>query len=327
MLHLVAFLVANTVVVGVGDVDGSSTTISTLTLGAGAKEARATARCTLPHQRGMVPPGTLVDDQHVALTLAVGSTRAGAVVVVDLRDCTQRELVDEVIPQQAPLVVDGHVIAVRQLDPDRAGATFDVVSVPLSGGPTEVLASRQALWVTPARGASSTSELRFLIGEGAGDSNGDTPSPDDGRFHLDHLEHGDFQQDIDLGRGVFRSPLATGELEVEDGKHAVLRDARGKVLVRGLPGLSPIRAGQTLATSTGKKDGTILLNGLERKSGRAGIARPQAISTAGGVVVVVVWIDRGASLPGELWSIGAKTSTRLLPPKERTAVMVYGSAR
>ncbi|MDP2342322.1 MAG: hypothetical protein Q8O67_15310 [Deltaproteobacteria bacterium] len=319
MLSLLALVVAAPlVVVGSGDIDGTSTTISAITL-----DGVGVARCTLTHQRGMVPPGTLIDADHVALTLSEGSSRAGAVVVVDLQTCAVRELVDEVIANQAPVVVDGGVVVVRQLDADRAGATFDVVTVPLSGGPAEVLASRQALWVTPARGARTTSELRFLIGEGAG--------ANDGHFHIDRIEDGDFALELDLGKGVFRSPVVVGRdllVEVEHGKGAVLRDHQGRDVAAGLPGLSPVRApgGDTLATSSGRKDGTINVNGIEHGTGRAGIARPQAT----GAGVVVVWLDRGASLPGELWAIDAQKkksptrSTRLLPPQARTAVMVYG---
>ena len=56
---------------------------------------------------------------------------------------------------------------------------------------------------------------------------------------------------------------------------------------------------------------------------RAGVARPQLVLDDGDDVVVVAWLDRGASLPGELWRVGGKARA-LLPPTPRTAVTVLG---
>jgi hypothetical protein len=40
-------------------------------------------------------------------------------------------------------------------------------------------------------------------------------------------------------------------------------------------------------------------------------------------VVVVAWLDRGVSLPGELWRVG-RGARRLVTPAPRTAVTVWG---
>lgn len=343
LLSLAPALVAFSVVVGTADVDGTATALLSVSLApvAGARPASAApaapavALCTIEHRRGFVPLGTMIDEQHLALTLARASERDASLVVVDLKSCAVRELLDEVVPTQAPLLIGTRLIAVRQIDVTAAGALFDVVAVDVAPGSrsaaVEVLASRQALWVSPARGARTLAALRFLIADGA--------ESDDGNFHVDRIDDGGFVADVALGHGVFRAPVVVqGKLlvEVDDvdpkkGARGVLRDREGRVQVSGLAGLSPVVDGASWAASSGKKDGSVVVDGVQRLSGRAGVARPQLLHDD----VVVAWFDRGASLPGELWAVpravkassGTKASltpTRLLPPKAKTAVVVYG---
>lgn len=376
VLVVAAAVATNSIVVGVGDVDGARTTIATVSLAAVAlpgpradgdvtavrdpqELAPASDRpgvravCSVEHGRGFVPAGVLIDDHRLALTVARASARDGSLVVVDLRTCAQRELLDAVVVGQAPLVVDGRLVVVRQIEPGVAGALFDVVAVDPQSDSVEVLASREALWVTAARGGRTLDEVRFLVGEGG------AAGANDGVFHVDALgvasgvaggvASGGLVVDVELGRGVFRSPvvLAGGGwlVEVDDGSspavgravgRAGLRDRTGKVLVRGLAGLSPVVAaagGASWAAGSGRKDGSVVVDGVERASGRAGVARPLLLHDD----VVIAQLDRGAALPIELWAIpppASKASSapssldqprRLLPPRPRTAVVVYGA--
>jgi hypothetical protein len=317
ILHLLVQHQAPALWIGVADVDGSRTAI-------GVADGALRTVCTVEHRRGFVPKGVIVDDGHIALTLAESSGRDAAVVVLDLKTCQMRTLFDEAIPLQAPLLVGDRIVAVREIDAQKDGALFEVVaaqiSAKVSGGPT-VLTQRRALWVTPVRGATSEAGLRFLVAEGAG--------PADGTFHIDHLlQGGDLEADLFLGAGVFRSPVLTAKgvvLEEEREKHGVIIDGNGQPLHIGLAGMSPVSDGVHVAWGNGSKNGGIVIDGVARAGVRAGVAQPQFINDDG----VAVWLDRGQSLPGELWWLPTSPATaprQLLPAADRTAVVVYGAA-
>jgi len=336
---------AHAVLVGTASIDDTTTTLQVLTVQDGV--ARRAEAGVVAHQRGVVPVGAVVDDHRVVLSVQDGSARDARVVVHDAGGA-QRTLLHEAAPGQAPLVavVDGRAVAfvVRELDPTPAGSTFDVVRVELDdpAAEREVVASRRALWVTPVRGA--VEPLRLLVNPDAG-------SGVDGAAHIDVVDAGGLQPSLALPRVPVRSPVAVGGrlwLEVDDALAARGRAAlrvfaptqpheQGAVVVRGLAGLSPVARGDTLAVGTGRKDGTVLVGRvedvderrrparglLERRTGRAGVARPQGVTAAGDVVV---WLDRGVALPGELWWVPAPPSppTLLVAPPPRTAVVVYG---
>jgi hypothetical protein len=354
---------ASAVIVGVAGVNDRATNLYVLTVR--NRETRREDAGVVAHQPGMVPAGVVVDDHRLLLSVQDGSTRDARIVVHDAGG-TQRSVLDEAIPGQAPLVAmrDGHTFAwvVRELDPTPAGSTFDIVRIDFDdpAAHREVVASRRALWVTPVRGSllppcgplgalhEECAPLRMLVKDDAG-------SGVDGAAHIDVIDAGAFQPSLALPRVPARSPVAAGGrvwLEVNDvlaGRgRAALRvfaptkpQDPGVVVVRGLAGLSPVARGNTLAVGTGRKDGTVKVGSvgvddevvvdggglaaalLERPIGRAGVARPQAVTSAGDVVV---WLDRGAALPGELWWVPAPPTapTLLLAPPPRTALVVYG---
>ncbi len=149
-----------------------------------------------------------------------------------------------------------------------------------------------------------------------------------------------------LGAGVFRGAvlraddrlLVERERHDDGGKATVLQltvasssKVREQQIVTGLPGLSPAVAAARAAASTGNKDGSIVVDdGLAASGGfvrwpgaRVGVARPQAV-TADGDIVVVTAIFRGQSLPQELWALTPKGGHALLTPKAGTVVTVYG---
>ena len=328
---LLALSVAARVLVGVGDVDGTATVIGTAAPHPELSEGHLTPICTVNHRRGFVPEGVVVDDHRVVFAVAADSGRDADVVVLDLLTCGLRTLTDEAIPLQAPVVIDDHgkkvVVVVKQIDPQREGARFEIVAVDVDDAKSaKVLTARDALWITPVRGAKSLGELRFLVGDG------------DGEFHVDKIDNGDLAIDVAVGKGVFHSPvLVSNALLIEkqsdkEPKKAVLIDKGGNVVAGGLAGLSPVVDGAHLAYGNGKKDGGVVKDGVARRGSRAGIARPQLLAGDD----VVFWLDRGAALPGELWLSQAPVTTtqkpdkkvkravQLLPATKGKAVKVYG---
>lgn len=325
---LVASLVG-AVVVGVGDVDGDATVV-------GVADGALQARCTVPHGRGMVPKGAVVDDDRVVLAVADDKGgrggRGARVVLLDLRTCVERELFDEAIANQAPRVVTDAagrtvVYAVREIDPQPAGGRFEVVKADVDAGAPVVVTARDALWVSIAQGAERERDLVFLVGESA-QSGG---SERDGEFHVDVIDAAANLAVLHpLGRGTFKDAVVVdGDVVVEEVRGAV-RGVRvfEKGADRFVPlgmAAAPYGARGHLYTSNGKKDGGILASGVALPAARVGIARPVAVAVDAAVVVDV---DRGALLPRELWTLplwrSPREPMRLLVPKARTAVEVYG---
>jgi hypothetical protein len=351
------------VVVGTAGLDDDATAIGALVVDGDG--ARLLPVATLAHRAGFVPAGAVVDDRRLVFSVRDGAARDARVVVLDVDTGATRTLVDEVVPEQAPVVVQDAagpaVVVVRPWDADAAGATFDVLRVDVAGGAAEVLASRRALWVTPVRGALARADLRFLVKDG-----GEAGVDGDGGLHIDAVVDGAFVAGPRLPWRSARTPVLAGPagragavlLEAaaptdssspasSTGRRAALVDDAGGQHGRGLAGMDPVvvatvgdgDAGgvagvvvRTAAAGTGRKDGSLRVRRRvgdvdagpwqERRAGAAGVARPRAV-TAGGDVVA--WLDRGASLPGELWLVRADgTSLRLLPPRPRFVVQVYG---
>lgn len=355
LLFLGAPAEAAHVVVGVTPVDASSTALVAIDLD--QKDAPPMSFGDVAHRQGHAPVGVIIDDDSVALVVEVGNKSDGLLVRRVLGTGVETSLLDEVVPTHAPLVwsrPDGgtELVAVRLRDESARGGTFDVVGVDLKSGTSAVRASGQRLWVTPVHGHAPGLAPAFLVVDGgpgfqgpvsvAGATRGEKTG--DGHAHLDIVIDGTLVTRHRLGPGSFRSPVRQGELilvehAVEPGRTARLVDARGVEHLRGRPGLSPrvSPSGRVLAASSSKKDGTVLVRTgtgewQTLSSGRAGVARPLHVVEGGveggkdgDVVVVIAWLDRGVSLPGELWAIRSSGGQLLLPPAPRTAVTVYGT--
>jgi hypothetical protein len=362
-------LPAGAVVVGTAGLDDDATAIGALVVDGDG--ARLLPVATLAHRAGFVPAGAVVDDRRLVFAVRDGAARDARVVVLDVDTGATRTLVDEVVPEQAPVVVQDAagpaVVVVRPWDVDVAGATFDVLRVDVAGGAAEVLASRRALWVTPVRGALARADLRFLVKDG-----GEAGETGDGGLHIDAVVEGAFVPGPRLPWRSARTPVLAGpagsagavlleaavpaasssSAPTTTGRRAALVDDAGAEHGRGLAGMDLVvtatvedgvddgvaggGAGdvvvRTVAVGTGRKDGSLRVlrrvgdddagRWQERRAGAVGVARPRAV-TAGGDVVV--WLDRGASQPGALWLVRADgTSLRLLPPRPRFVVQVYG---
>jgi hypothetical protein len=326
---LVAASLVGAVVVGVGDVDGDATVV-------GVADGALRARCTVNHGRGMVPKGAVVDDDRVVLAVADDKGgrggRGARVVLLDLRTCAERELFDEAIANQAPRVVTdaaGHTVvyAVREIDPQPEGARFEIVKADVDAAPAGpvVVTARDALWVSIAQGAQRERDLVFLVGEGA--HSGAEP---DGAFHVDVVDAAANLAVLHpLGRGTFKDVVVVDDAVVVEEIRGAVRGVRlfEKGAERFVPlgmAAAPYGARGHLYTSNGKKDGGILASGVALPAARVGIARPVAVD----VDAVVVDVDRGALLPRELWTLplwrSPREPARLLVPKARTAVEVYG---
>jgi hypothetical protein len=336
------------VVVGTTGLEDAHTSVATIVVVDG--RARRAEIGSVSHRAGYAPVGAIADRRQLVLSVQEGSPNDARVVVLDAAG-RSRTLVDHAVPGQTPLtgLLAGRPVAVvvRELDATPAGATFDVVRFVLrhdddpaaTDDEREILASRHALWVTPVRG--SLTPLRMLVKDGVKDG------AKDGAAHIDVVGDGGWHTLLALPPVPSRRPVVVGdELWIEQDESPERRGratvrafvfgdahARDDVLVRGLAGLSPVVHGGVVATGTGRKDGTLLVGTgaerkrpilVERRIGRAGVARPQAVSASG---EVVVWLDRGAAHPGELWWVPASTSAApvlLLAPAPRTAVSVYG---
>jgi hypothetical protein len=334
---------AASVVVGVTPIDATTTTLLAVDLDTAASRLLAEVQ----HRAGHAPVGVVVDPATVVLVVEVGNGGDALVVKKDLATGSESPLVDEAVPGQAPLPwsrPDGgrELLVVRLRGEEVRGGTFEVVGVDVDRGQSQVRASGQRLWVTPFRGPADGLAPSYLVVDGApgfqgpvsvaGAARGEQTG--DGHAHLDVVIDGIFVTRSRLGPGAFRSPTRLGarvfiEQSASPTVSRLVEVGTGKVLVEGRPGLSPVvSAGGVLAVSSSKKDGSVLVgrgDGAWRAipGARAGVARPQLVVDDGDDVVVVAWLDRGASLPGELWRVGDK-GRALLPPTPRTAVTVFG---
>lgn len=340
---------AAVIAVAVTPIDGAPTSLLAVDLETAATRPLGEVQ----HRAGHAPVGVVVDDNTIVLVVEVGNFGDGLVVKKDLRTGGETSLLDEAVPGQAPLVwsrPDGgrELLAVRLRGEEVRGGTFEVVGVDLDSGQSQVRASGQRLWVTPFRGPAAGLAPTYLVVDGAagfqgpvsvtGAARGEQTA--DGHAHVDVVIDGIFVTRTRLGPGAFRAPTRVGERlcveqstslsgAVSPGSAHLVEVGTGKVLVDGRAGLSPVvSAGGVLAVSSSKKDGSVLVgrgDGAWRAipGGRAGVARPQLVVDDGDDVVVVAWLDRGASLPGELWRVGDK-GRALLTPTPRTAVTVLG---
>jgi hypothetical protein len=338
---------ARELVVAVTPIDGATTQLLAVELDV---DVAPRALGTVAHRRGHAPVGVVIDAATIALVVEVGNAGDALVVKKDTETGTEAPLVDEAVPGQAPVLwsrPDGgrELLVVRLRDEEVRGGTFEVVGVDVQSGQSQVRASGQRLWVTPFRGSDAGLAPDYLVVDGAPGFQGAVSSTEamrggrtgDGHAHVDAVVDGIFLTRTRLGPGAFRSPTRFAErLLVEQSSSLwtrLVEIGTGKVLIEGRPGLSPVvSAGGVLAVSSSKKDGSVLVgrgDGAWRvvPGSRAGVARPQLVvddgDDHGDDGIVVAWLDRGASLPGELWRVGTKARV-LLPPTPRTAVTVLG---
>jgi|GEM_PF-1159409 len=338
---------AREVVVAVTPIDAGTTTLLAVDLDI---DAVPRPLGTVAHRVGHAPVGAVLDAATVALVVEVGNSGDALVLKKDLATGAETALVDEAVPGQAPVLwsrpdAGGELLVVRLRGEEVRGGLFEVVGVDVTSGQSQVRASGQRLWVTPFRGPAEGLAPGYLIIDGAPGFQGPVSVAEamnggrtgDGHAHVDVVIDGIFVTRTRLGPGAFRSPTRLAErLLVEQSSSTsssvvarLIEVGTGKVLIEGRPGLSPaVSPAGVLAVSSSKKDGSVLVgrgDGAWRMvpGARAGVARPQLVVDDGDDVVVVAWLDRGASLPGELWRVGDKARV-LLPPTPRTAVTVLG---
>ncbi len=337
---------ASSVVVGVTGIDDDHTVIAAIEIDGDLDDVgdggAVDVKANVAHRRGYAPTGVVVGADVVALVLAQDDRAQGLLVALDLKTGVERDLLDEVMIEQRPALrwLGGapHLSVVRGREHGAAGGSFDMVDVDVVARQTQIVASADRLWITPVAGGDDAAVMVIDGGEGhrgAGNV--------DGAFHIDVVDgDGGLSPVVALGVGAFRSPVSFGgrwlvERSDRPGKRASIVDDTGKVWVQGLPGLSPALSTALptstvpalLATSSGRKSGGVIVWSSDGaataiSSGRPGIARPLAVTTTSKGVVVVAWIDRGVSMPGELWAISPDRSVRRRQPQPQTAVSVYG---
>jgi hypothetical protein len=333
------------VIVGITPIDADTTTLEVIDLDTATLAPRRVGE--LHHRRGYAPVGIVIDDHTVAAVVEIGNEGDALVVKKDLRTQTETPLLDEAVPGQRPLWeprADGgrELLVVRQRHQQVKGGDFAVVGVDLATHQSTILATAPRLWVTPCVGPSHGADPAFLVVDGASGFQGLAPtfpravkSPTgDGVAHVDVVHGGRFIVRHELGPGSFRTPRRHGSRVVLERSRSatqaeLIELETGKVLVVGRPDLSPVFSPRgVLAVSSSRKDGSVRVQHTQGgwtsvPGSRAGIARPQLVVDDSDEIVVVAWVDRGASLPGELWRLGPD-ARRLLPPAPRTAVTVWG---
>lgn len=332
----VAALPPGTVVVGLGDVEGTSTEIVAI-----LPDGRRQTLGLEAHDAGMIPAAALAPHgDTLALAVKEPGAAAARVVVLDLAAGTRRIVGEGAIPGQAPVLDGTALVYVRALEaPERS--TFDVVRVAdiidvvdrTRAVEEEIVASTTGAWLAPLRGAPG----HFLL------------VAEDGEHSLVALTSpagGALEPLVSLGKGRFRSPVVVGrslwlERASRTGADIVAGtlDGERQVLRRGLPGMDPLLVGGTTSGAAvvfgagTKRAGVRVLfvdsEGEARKEqlldgGRAGIATPRAAAMIDDLPVIVAWLSRGHALPGELWLFGQGKPRRLVEPRAGLAVEVYG---
>ncbi len=322
------------VIVGVAAVDGDVTHLLAIDLDVAAPPR---ALSSLQHPAGDTPTGIVVDDLHLAAVLPAH----GDLVLHHLKSGEAQILATGLMKNQRPqrVMTPGGVglVAVRA-----AGeGAFDVVNIaPLNDSAgVEVIASLAADWLTPVPNSTTTTAttttttatfLAFKDGVSR-------------VVALDLPAAVGLRDVVIVGTGGFRTGAqrADGSVVIEqqlDGADALRGTllavpaksvGSASVVVTGLAGLSPVVAGTRAAASTGNKDGSIVVDSGDGRGfvrvagGRVGIARPQAITSSGDVVVVVS-VARGQQLPAELWLVTNKGARLLLAAAVGSVVTVYG---
>ena len=290
------------VVLGVSSADGASTDVSIGT------RAGVRVVATIAHPPGEMPAGVVADGAVLA-TVPQGRG-AARVERVPLDGSPARVLAGAAVPRQPPIPVAGGAAFLRP-SADGAGP-FDVVVV--RDDQELIAASVEAAWLTPLRG---TRALRFLSIDAGGRGAVVAVDTDSGAARSTH----------DLGRGPFAFPCGAGASELilveragsaegSEAAHEVVDAVTGATLATARhAGLSPACGDGVVAWSTAKKDGTVVVRDARGtrvlRTGRAGVARPQATALVDGAPVVVARLDRGASLPPETWLV-EETRARLL---------------
>lgn len=297
-------LPAGTVVLGLSTVDGTRTEVVALTP---AGERRALS--TVTHLAGHLPRGVLRQDS-VVLVSAVDDAAGATVEEVRLGDGARRVLATGALRGVPPTVDEaGEVLFVR------AGKTPTLEVVRARDG--AVRARVEASWLHPARGHAGA----FLVVERRGGA------------RLAAVANGALQTLATLGKVSARSPAMTPrrwlvEERLPDGRAHVVEVGTGKLVREGLAGMDPLPLdGDTLAFGAGTKAAAIIVDGARSRqlsAPQSGVAHPLAGALVGDVAHVVAWLDRGASLPGELWRFTDGGAVRLLEPASGLAVEVYG---
>ncbi len=308
LLLAAAPLPPGTVVLGTAAVDGASTEVVALTP---AGDRRTLA--LIEHAPGRLPKGLLQGDRVLFAVAPQGQDDA---TIVELRlDGGQRvQLARGALAAVPPAIDDaGEVVFVRQL----AEARFEVVGA-RDGA---VRARVDASWLQPARGRAGA----FLLVERNGGA------------RVLELTPAGLATLATLGKEAARSPALLRSrivVEVADaaparGRARVLELPSSKALAAGLAGMDPLPLDQdTVAYGAGTKAAAVVIDGpggaRTLRAPQAGVAHPVAGTMVRGRAHVVAWLDRGASLPGELWLFSDDGARRLLEPAVGSAVEVFG---
>jgi hypothetical protein len=193
--------------------------------------------------------------------------------------------------------------------------------------------------------ADGTLATARALRAGSSDDDGDEDGDDDvahgggatgGRAHgAARLRSAAIVRQDPVNGVVVERGLRNGRAEIVDGD--------GRVLARGLAGMDPLplatgdaqldRMDDRIVLGAGTKAARIriahvkdgkLVDDVVLDAHRAGIASPRAAALVHGVPVVIAWLDRGASLPGEAWRLTPSDSAPLLAPRAGASVQVYG---
>jgi hypothetical protein len=325
-------LPAGTVVAGVSQSDSARTEVTAF-----FPDGTSRVLASEGHKRGFLPKGSLDASpapSRIVLAVPEEGGDGATIVVLDLATGARMQVGTRAIASQRPLLVDGRVTWVRASETEKR-STFDVVEAPLAGGGEEVLASVEGAWLSPI----AASPGHYLLIDVNG---GNRVVARDGATFVDVR---------DLGTDRVRSPAlvaAPGERNhvwLERGEpqgRALLLaiDARGgtTVMRAGLAGMDPLAVGGLIVAGAGEKHASLVVLDGTRSGprlhtsplpgvppdrfvdraidrivdlGRPGIATPRAGALVDDALVVAAWLDRGASLPGELVVVDAR-GTRVL---------------
>ncbi len=320
---LAVALPPGSVVVGTSSIDGTATDV-VLLAPSGEREVLG----SFAHSRGRLPKGTLAGDTLVTTSQVPDGTRS--VVEITSADGARKIAGTGAIATQAPRLVDGAPLYVADVSPGAPAARFE-----LRRG-DRVLARFSGTWLTPA----STRAPLFLAGDAGGVWGALALSCPPSGAACSLVERARF------GKGRFRALAAAGDLlvverDVDAGHAEVIgvragqgSNAERTVLWRGLPGMDPRACGDGLALGNGKKRAGVVVARVERgklvdvrelDGGVAGVTTPLSCGVVDGATLVAAWLDKGASLPGELWLFSTNApARRLLAPHAGDAVEVYG---
>lgn len=302
-------LPSGTVVAGVSTIDGTHTDVTAF-----LPDGTARVLFVEAHAKGLIPKGIAYDDD--TFIFAVQHEGADGARVI-LHDAARRVVVGErAIASQAPrlhLEAGSNRATWIRAAETPARSTFDVVSAPVDGdggGAEEVLASIEAAWLTRV-GDKYVSVTR------------------DGEHRLMKRVGTELVVERSLGKGPLRLPAITARDVVVEVVERAAGQGRARIMIgdrvvhEGIAGMDPIAVGDDVVIGAGTKRAALLILPSSKRLDidRAGVATPLAAARVNGEIVVVARLDRGRSLPSEVWLVSERGARLLFTGG---AVEVYG---